>query len=75
VSRDLQAAIEDKGYLCIAAIGLGTRPDGAASVKIAANPGIRNLRGTREWQVIRQTIMDSLDRLMESPLDDLEIQR
>ena len=74
MSANLQAALEARGYVCLLAIGMGTRPDGMPSIKIAANPGIRNLRDTHEWRVMRQTIMHAIDRLMASELDDLEIE-
>ena len=71
---NLQDALEERGYMALLCVGMGTRQDGVASIKIAANPVIRNLRNSREWLVMRQTIISAIDRLMESELDDLEIE-
>ena len=71
---NLQDALEERGYLALLCVGMGARQDGVTSIKIAANPGIRNLRNSREWLVMRQTIISAIDRLMESELDDLEIE-
>ena len=74
MSTNLQDALEARGYTALLCVGMGTRPDGRPSIKIAANPGIRNIRNTHEWLVMRQTIMSAIDRLMASELDDLEIE-
>ena len=72
--KHLEQALEERGYITLFAIGCGERPDGSASIKIAARPGVRNLAGTEVWRVMRQTIIDALDRLMSVPMDDLEIE-
>ncbi len=72
---NLQDTLEARGYLALLCIGLGTRADGTESIKIAADPGIRALRNTPTWLVMRQVIISAIDRLMESELDDLEVER
>lgn len=72
---NLQDALEARGYLALLCVGVGTRQDGMASIKIAANPGVRNLRNTREWYTMRLTIFNAIDKLMTSELDDLELER
>lgn len=72
--RDLGAALEERGYTVLFAIGHGRRIDGKWSIKVAAHPGVRTL-SEQSWQTTRQIIIDALDKLMASPLDDLEIER
>ena len=72
---NLQDALESRGYLALLCIGLGKRADGRESIKVAADPGIRALRNTPTWLAMRQVIIGAIDRLMESELDDLEVER
>ncbi len=64
-------ALIARGYTPILCIGIGNRPDGSMSIKLAASPTIRSL-GPETWQVLRQTIVAAMDRLILEPLDDLE---
>ena len=70
----LGSALEERGYTVLFAIGHGNREDGAWSIKIAAHPGVRTLPPAT-WAVTRETIIGAIDKLMASPLDDLEIER
>lgn len=72
--KHLEQALAERGYVTLFAIGCGQRPNGTSSIKIAARPGVRNLAGTEHWTIMRQTIHDALDRLMDVPMDDLEIE-
>lgn len=73
-TRSLEDALAARGYTCLFAIGFGERPDGTFSIKVAAHPGVKRLHG-QTWDVCRQTIIGALDKLMASPLDDLEIEQ
>ena len=66
-----ETALEARGYTPLICIGFGERPDGTYSVKIAAHPVLRSFRPTT-WAVVRQTIMDALDKVVSEPMDDLE---
>ena len=72
--KNICTALEDRDYVILLAIGHGQRPDGTFTIKVAAHPVIRTLpRAT--WQATRETIIGAIDKLMASPLDDLEIER
>lgn len=71
--RDLGAALEERGYTVLFSVGFGERTDGVYSIKVAAHPAVRQLSG-QTWQVMRQTMVDAIDKLMASPFDDLEIE-
>ena len=67
----LDAALEARGYTVLFSIGFGQRADGTYTIKIAADPGVRRLTG-KTWAVMRDTIIGAIDKLMATPLDDLE---
>lgn len=73
MNRGLEDALFARGYEVLFAIGFGERPDGSYSIKIAANPAVRQL-SEKTWHVTRDTIIKALDRLMTVELDDLEIE-
>lgn len=73
VGKSFEAALEAKGYTVIMAVGFGERIDGTYSIKLASSPLLRGLsEGT--WRMTRETIIRAMDRMRESPLDDLEIE-
>lgn len=66
----LAEALEEKGYVVLAAIGFGTRPDGTYSCKVAAHPVLRSF--THEQFLV---VVNALVKMYTTPLDDLDIQR
>ena len=68
----LQETILAAGYEPLIIVGFGTRADGQFSLKVGANPAVRNVSDDT-WRIMRETIERALDRLRESPLDDLDI--
>ena len=69
---DFCAALRERGYTPLIAIGFGERADGTYSVKVAAHPALRSLHAAT-WTVTLATIMQALARIHSDPLDDMEI--
>ena len=59
------------GYTPVLCVGFTQHVDGTYRLKLAATPAIRSLP-SETWAVVRQTLIDAIDRLIETPLDDLE---
>lgn len=71
--HSFERSLEQRGYTCLFCVGFGQRIDGSHSIKLAASPVLRGL--TEEaWQATRETIIRALDRMRDSPLDDLEFE-
>ena len=70
-SPKFEDALIARGYTPLICVGIGLRPDGSYSIKLAAAPAIRSLN-PETWATVRQTIIGAMDRLIETPLDDLE---
>ena len=68
----LQEAILAAGYEPLIIVGFGTRAGGQFSLKVGANPAVRNV-SDETWQMITETINRALNNLREKPLDDLDI--
>ncbi len=68
---DFCRALEDRGYVCLIAVGFGTRPDGAYSVKVAASPALRSL-SSETWATTLRTIYQAIDLMHSTPMDDME---
>ena len=64
-------ALIERGYTPLICIGVGERPDGVYSVKLAASPVLRQL-SPETWRIMRETIIGAMDRLIIEPMDDLE---
>ena len=69
--RSFEQALEQRGYTVLISVGFGQRPDGSWSIKLAASPVIRQLTPTL-WAGVRETIIGAMDKLINTPLDDLE---
>ena len=67
----LEEAILAAGYEPLIIVGFGSQ-NGQFSLKVGANPAIRTVR-EETWELIRATVIKSLDRLRDLPMDDLEI--
>ena len=69
--KSFERALEQRGYTVLISVGFGQRPDGTWSIKLAASPVIRQLTPTL-WAGVRETIIGAMDKLINTPLDDLE---
>ena len=69
--KSYEAALEAHGYTVLMSVGFGMRPDGAYSLKLAASPMLKSV-SDEHWEMIRDTLIKSLDQLRETPMDDLE---
>jgi len=71
--KSYERALEQRGYTPLISIGFRKRADGVQTIKLAASPVVRQF-SPADWEKIRETIIGALDRLVESPLDDLEFE-
>ena len=71
--KSYERALEQRGYTVLISVGFGQRPDGTWSIKLAASPALRGF-SQETWQSVRDTIVGALDRMYETPLDDLEME-
>lgn len=69
--KSFEKALEQRGYTVLLSVGFGRRIDGTWSIKLAASPALRQF-SPETWGSVRETIIGALDRLIETPLDDLE---
>ena len=69
--KSFEQALEQRGYTVLLSVGFGRRIDGTWSIKLAASPALRQF-SPETWKAVRETIIGALDRLIETPLDDLE---
>lgn len=69
--KSFERALEQRGYTVLLSVGFGQRLDGAWSIKLASSPVLRQFT-PETWAGIRQTIIGALDKLVSTPLDDLE---
>lgn len=71
MKMSLEAAILAAGYEPLIIVGFGSQ-NGQFTLKVGANPAVRTVRD-ETWELIRETVIRSLDRLRELPMDDLEV--
>jgi hypothetical protein len=60
------------GYRPFLAVGLGEGTRGELRLRLAGEARVVRQVSDANWQVIRDTLIKSLDRLRTLPLDDLE---
>ncbi len=69
--KSFERALEQRGYTVLLSVGFGQRPDGTWTIKLASSPVLRQLKPS-DWQAVRDTIIGAIDKLISTPLDDLE---
>ena len=69
---ELGNALINAGYFPILAVGLGEDAQGKLRLRLAGEASVVRQVSDTHWQVIRETLIKSLDRLRSLPLDDLE---
>jgi hypothetical protein len=72
MKKSFEAALAESGYITILAIGF--KEDGHDyRIKLAASPVLKSLK-PETYEVLLDTIFGALDKLYDTPMDDLEFQ-
>ena len=71
MTKSYERALEARGYTVLLSVGFGHQADGSWTIKLAASPAIRKF-SPETWVIVRETIIGALDKMIETPLDDLE---
>ena len=66
------AALREQGYTVILAIGI-KETDNDYRLKVAAVPMLKSLKPDMYYTLL-DTVMKALERLYDTPMDDLELQ-
>ncbi len=67
----LESALAEDGYVTLVCFGFKQKANGEYVLRIAANVAVKTM-SERAWQGTRECMLSALDRLRETPLDDLE---
>ena len=68
----LETALADDGYVTLVCFGFKERADGQYVLRIASHMAIKTM-SDRTWETTRNCMVAALDKLRETPLDDLEM--
>ena len=73
--RNMVEALEEGGYMPFFAAGVRVSEDGVPEMRLDGEMSIVRKLEDDVWQMIRDTLVNGLDDLRASPLDDLEVKR
>ncbi len=66
----LETALAEEGYVTLVCFGFKENANGQYVLRIAAHSAIKTM-SARSWGPTRQCMIEALDKLRETPLDDL----
>ena len=68
----LESALADDGYVTLVCFGFKERANGQYVLRIASHMAIKTM-SEPNWEKVRECMVAALDKLRETPLDDLEM--